>query len=145
MSCCICISTIKYNSNIIQCHQCQQIYHQKCYMKWYKYNNNINQCPHCNFKSNNEIIITQYIPNELELSNSFSNLDDIISSSSSDDDSQIIPIIEDNIIGDIDNLYPNRNNHNKSCCFVFTCLFFLFGTIFLLYFNKLDNDHRKYE
>lgn len=158
MSCCICISTIKYNSNIIQCQQCLQIYHQNCYMKWYKYNNNINQCPHCNYKSNNEIIITHYIPdvnvneneNENELYNSFSNLDCTSSFSiDNDEDNQSIPIIEEDNPEDnpevninlIDTLYPNRNN-DIACCIV-TILFFIFGAIFLLYFNSLEKDDRK--
>lgn len=144
MSCCICISTIKYNSNIIQCQQCLQIYHQNCYMKWYKYNNNINQCPHCNYKSNDEIIITQYIPdeNENELFNSLTNLDYTSSFSSEDENENDSQLIEDNNrenINIIDRLYPNRNNYIKCCCII-TILLFVFGATFLLYFDNLQKE-----
>jgi len=144
MSCCICISTIKYNSDIIQCQQCLQIYHHKCYMKWYKYNNNINQCPHCNYISNNKIIITQYIPHQESedtdnsLYSSLTNLDDSITESSSDDDNQIIPIIDNNIYI-IDRLYPDRN-YDIKCCSIVTFLFFIFGAIFILYFDSIERN-----
>ena len=143
MSCCICLSKIKYNSNIIQCVQCKKQFHEKCFMKWYTYNDKMNQCPHCNYISMDKMTILQYIPDDNN------NIDYSFSSSytsSSDNDIEQNNIDDTNLSDNelylsysIDDLYPNRNRHIAHLGFFFFIILLFASIIALLYKYKIIN------
>ena len=122
MSCCICLSKVKYNSYIIRCIQCKQIFHKKCFMKWYVYNDKMNQCPHCNYISIDKINISQYIPNDNDTCESSFSSSYTSSSDNDIEQNNIDYTISNQPYYNIDTLYQNRITYRYMIQFVLICI-----------------------